>query len=267
MSHPPLFDSHLHLTSVRFAEDRQAVLDRAVASGVGNLVTIASNPSDAREAIALARVTPGLWATAGLHPHEAESFSSSVMEQVKELASDPQVVAIGETGLDFFYDNAPRKIQHENLRAHMDLAAQTELPIVMHSRDAKTDTAAVVREYEGSVTGVLHCFSGGRELWERALAAGWFVSFSGLVTFVSELEDFARGTPDDRLLIETDAPYLAPVPKRGRRNEPSYIRHTCTRLAEIRGISFADLAAMTADNARTFYGVREGPRLATAPAA
>lgn len=257
MSRPALFDSHLHLTSARFDEDREEVLRRAREAGVQEMVTIASNPEDARQAIALAAREAGIWATAGLHPHEAEKTSDALLADVEELTASPHVVAIGETGLDFFYDNAPRATQIENFTAHLDLAARTGLPIVVHSRDADDDTARLVEEYADRVTGVLHCFAAGEGLLRTGIDADWYVSFSGLITFVPALAAAAREVPEDRILVETDAPYLAPAPRRGRRNEPAWVAHTCDRLAELRGVDGDAMRSVTSANTRRFYGVGE----------
>lgn len=252
-----LFDSHLHLTAARFAPDLDEVVDRARARGVSRMVTIASDPEDAEEALALAARTPGLWATAGLHPHAADRTSAALMREVERIAEAPEIVAIGETGLDFHYDSAARPAQLENFEAHLRMAARLGLPIVVHSRSAEAETAERVREYGDGATGVLHCFTGGEALLHAALDADWYVSFSGLITFVPELAEWARAVPADRLLIETDAPYLAPAPRRGRRNEPAYLTHTCERLAEVRGVSFEEAAALTAANACRFYGLQD----------
>lgn len=254
---PALFDSHLHLTASRFAADRAEVVDRARARGVGGMVTVASDPEDAREAAGLAARTPGMWATAGLHPHAADRTSAALIDEIERIAAAPEVVAIGETGLDFHYDNADRAAQRANFDAHLGLAARLGLPVVVHSRSAEDDTAARVRDVGDGVAGVLHCFAGGDALLAAALEAGWYVSFSGLVTFVPELAEPVRAVPADRLLIETDAPYLAPVPRRGRRNEPAFLVHTCERVAELRGISFEEAAAATTANARRLYGLAE----------
>lgn len=257
MTAPVLFDSHLHLTAERFSEDREDVLDRAREAGVQELVTIASNPADAREARQLASPLPGVWSTAGLHPHEAEATSQALLDDVRDLAGDPGVVALGETGLDFFYDNAPRATQIENFVGHLDLAVETGLPVVVHSREADDDTARLVSDYAGRARGVLHCFAGGGELLQAGLDADWYVSFSGLVTFVEDLADAVRRVPEDRILIETDAPYLAPAPKRGRRNEPGFLVHTCRRVAELRDVDFDRMAEVTRANARAFYGIED----------
>lgn len=250
-----LFDSHLHLTASRFGEDRDEVIARARAVGVAEMTTIASNPRDAREAIVLAEADAAIWATAGLHPHEAADTSDAVLADIEALAASPRVVALGETGLDYHYDNAPRDRQIENFRGHLELGGRLDLPVVVHSRSAEADTCALIRELGGHANGVLHCFSGGDDLLATVLRADWYISFSGLVTFVDALADAVRAAPADRILIETDAPYLAPVPKRGRRNEPSFLPHTCAAVAALRSIPVEEAGRITRDNARRFYGV------------
>jgi TatD DNase family protein len=252
---PPLFDSHLHLTSARFDEDRREALERARDAGVTRLVTVATDPEDARRAIRLAEAEEGVWATAGLHPHDAAGFTDEVLREIEELVDSEVVVALGETGLDYHYDHAPRKLQLANFRAHMELGQRSGLPVVVHSREADADTAEIVAEFAGRAMGVLHCFTAGEELLRVGLEAGWFVSFSGIASFATQLADLVRAVPDDRLLIETDSPYLAPVPKRGRRNEPAFLVHTCEAIAALREVATDDLARLTTTNARRFYGV------------
>ncbi|MFQ5688649.1 MAG: TatD family hydrolase [Gemmatimonadota bacterium] len=261
MSRGAAFDSHVHLTDARFDADRGAVLDRARAVGVERMLAVATDPSDARDAVALARREPGIWASAGLHPHEARRFSAGTVDELERLAGAAQVVAIGETGLDYHYDHSPRARQIESFRAQMELAAKVGLPVIVHSRAADEDTASAIEEQAGRVKGVLHCFTGGERLLETALAADWYVSFSGIVTFKGQDEIAARvrRTPDQRLLIETDAPYLAPAPKRGRRNEPALLVHTCARVAELRGAVPAEIAALTGENALALYGLTDSP--------
>jgi len=250
-----LFDSHCHLTAGAFEQDLEPVLARARAEGVTELVTIASDLDDAARALGLARETDGLWSSAGLHPHEADHFDDSTIAGLRRLAAEPEVVAIGEAGLDFHYDNAPRERQLECFEAQLSLAAELDLPIVVHSRDADAETAALVRDATGA-RGVLHCFTGGPELLETGLDAGWMVSFSGIVSFRRfDGADLVRRVPDDRLLLETDSPYLAPVPNRGRRNEPSFLPLTCAAVAGIRDQALETIADVTRRNARAFYGL------------
>ena len=261
-------DSHCHLSDRAFAADRTAVLARARRAGVHRIVAIASDASDARAALELARAHDGVRSTAGIHPHAVNgSAAGGDLGAVRDLAGHPLCAAIGETGLDYHYDNAPRDAQRRSFARHVDLAAELRLPVVVHSRKAEADTAAVIRESAGRVTGVLHCFTGPGELLEAAIDAGWFVSFTGIATFGSFDTAPARAVPRDRYMIETDAPYLAPVPRRGRRNEPALVPHVAEALARIRGESLARVAADTWANTERFYGLAgeesrraEGPR-------
>lgn len=250
------FDSHLHLTDSRFDEDREAALERAREAGVREMVTVGSTPSDARAAIELARREEGLWATAGLHPHGAEAWGPAVLDELRELIAVPEVVAVGETGLDHYYENSPRQAQVRSFRAHLELAEAADLPVVVHTREADAETREMVREFGHRVRGVLHCFTAGDTVLEAALEEDWYVSFSGIATFPSfDGLDRMRRVPEDRLLVETDSPYLSPEPVRGRRNEPSHLPHTVEHLARERSVSPSELAAVTRRNARRFYGL------------
>lgn len=250
------FDSHLHLTDGRFDGDRARVLEAAREKGVAELVTVGTDPADARAALELARAEEGVWCTAGLHPHAADAFGDDVMEALEALLGEPEVVAVGETGLDYHYDNAPRDVQRRSFEAHMELAAGRALPVVVHTREADADTAEVLERLGEGVTGVLHCYTAGVELLETGVELGWYVSFSGIATFGGfDAAPLVRRVPDDRLLIETDSPYLAPTPKRGRRNEPAFLPHTCAAVAEMRGEVPDETAALTRENARRLYGL------------
>lgn len=251
-----LFDSHAHLTDESFAAELPEILTRAAEGGVEAVTSIASDPTDAAAALRLAGRgrLPRIYATAGLHPHAAQDWSIHVAERLDRLAASHEVVAIGETGLDFHYDNAPRAVQIDAFRGQIELAERHELPLVVHSRDAEAETAEILREHAGRVIGVLHCFTGGEELLRVGLAADWYVSFSGIITFNSfRSPGVVRAVPTDRLLVETDSPYLAPVPVRGRRNEPANVAHVVRRLAEIRDTDPQDVAAATFDNACRCY--------------
>jgi TatD DNase family protein len=253
-----LFDSHCHLTDAAFRDDREAVLYRAREAGVTRVVTIASDVADARAALAMAVDHDGLWCTAGVHPHQAGAAGPDALERIRELAAAPDVVAIGETGLDYHYDHSPRATQRALFRGHLELGAELGLPVVVHSRDADEDVAAALREAPPRALGVLHCFSGGAKAFETAMDRGWYVSFSGIATFKSfGVTDLLREVPADRLLVETDAPYLAPVPHRGRRNEPSWVRHVAAAVADHLGTDMATVAGRSTENARRFYGLRE----------
>jgi TatD DNase family protein len=249
-----LFDSHCHLTDEAFAGVADEVVERARQAGVTRLVTVASDVEDAESALALARRHAGVWATAGIHPHVADGADEAALSRVRDLAGEAQVVALGETGLDYHYDNSPRDAQRRAFRGHLELAAETGLPVVLHARDADDDAAAMLRDAGHGVRGVLHCFAGGRGLLETGLEAGWYVSFSGLVSFKSyQGGDLVRSVPEDRLLIETDSPYLAPVPRRGRRNEPAYVARVAEAVAGQRGVAPEHIAEITTRNALRFY--------------
>ena len=253
-----LFDSHAHLTDESFESELDAVVARAAGVGVETIVCVASHLDDARDALELAEGSshPRILATAGVHPHHAERWNSDSQGRLEELLSSDTVVAIGETGLDFHYDNAPRDTQIDVFRAQLDIAERLEMPVVVHSRSADEAVIEILRDYRSRVTGVLHCFSGGPELLAVGLDVGWYVSYAGIVTFKNfqDLEG-VRAVPADRLLVETDSPYLAPVPKRGRRNEPALVAHVLERVAEIRGEDPEEFAETTFDNACRFYGL------------
>lgn len=256
------FDSHCHLTATAFRDDREAVLRSAVDAGVTRLVCIASHAEDAEAALAFVRAPetgaegPRAWSTAGVHPHAVADVAPGEIDRIEALLSEPEVVAVGETGLDYFYDNSPRDEQRASFEAHLDLAARHALPVVVHAREADDDVAAALKSMPTGTSGVLHCFTGGAKAFEEALVAGWYVSLSGIASFKSfGPKELVREVPQDRLLIETDAPYLAPVPKRGRRNEPAYVPHVAVAVADIFGADVADVAKATSDNACRFYGV------------
>ena len=256
MSDADLFDSHLHLTDGRLAGDLEAVLGAARSAGVREMVTVGTSPDDAEAACELASSRQGVWATAGLHPHDAREFGPDVHVRLEALAERDEVVAIGETGLDYHYDNSPRDAQRRAFEAQVALAEDAGLPVVVHSRDADEDTAAVIRTAGPGVRGVLHCFTGGDALLDAALEADWYVSFSGIATFGSwDGAGRVARVPSDRLLIETDSPYLAPVPERGHRNEPAFLVHTCRAVAEQRAEEPDRVAASTRAAARRFYGL------------
>ena len=249
-----MFDSHCHLTDGRFDEDRAAVLDAALDAGVTRIVTVASDLDDARAAADLAGSYPGLWSTAGIHPHEVAETADANLAAVRELAAThPRVRAIGETGLDYFYDHSPRELQRRWFEAQVEVAADLALPVVIHTREAEDDTIAVLRNAPDSVVKVLHCFTGSMKLLEVGLEEGCYVSFAGIITFSKfDGQDAVRAVPEGFLLAETDAPYLAPVPRRGKRNEPAFVTHVVAALADIRGEDSGAVAEATAEATSTF---------------
>ncbi len=258
-----LFDSHCHLTDAAFQDDLEAVFRRAREAGVSGVVSIASDVADARAALAMVRdrrgglEAPSLWCTAGVHPHEAASADPGALEEIRALAGEqPHVVALGETGLDYHYDHSPRPVQRRLFEAHLALGAELDLPVVVHARDADDDVAALLRAMPAGTRGVLHCFVGGAELFDVGVEAGWYVSFSGIASFKSFASvELLREVPRDRLLVETDAPYLAPVPMRGKRNEPAFVRHTVEAVARHLGNTLEEVGSRTAANARRFYAL------------
>lgn len=251
-------DSHTHLADPAFDADREAVVARAREAGAEAVVCIGESIAAASRARAIAATYPAFayW-TAGIHPHDAAGFDEERDTSAIREHADTGAVAIGECGLDYHYDNSPREPQLNAFRAQLRLARALDLPVVVHTRDADDDTRALITEAAaGGVRGVLHCFTGSAELARAALGVGWYLSFSGIITFRKWAgDDLLRLVPGDRLLVESDAPYLAPVPRRGKRNEPAWVPHTVARLALARGAEADDIAATTAENARRLFGL------------
>ncbi len=247
-----LVDSHCHLDFPDFAEELPDVLARARDADVGLMLTICTHVTRFARVLAIAEAHDNVYCTVGIHPHEAGKEPATDMARLVALAQNPKVVGFGETGLDYFYEHSPRAEQQRSFRAHIGAARQTGLPVVIHTRDADADTAAILREEmeEGAFPGLIHCFSSGSELAELAIEFGLYVSLSGIITFkgAEALRDTVRMLPLDRVLVETDAPYLAPVPKRGKRNEPAFVAHTAAKLAEIKGVAPEAIAAATTAN-------------------
>jgi len=250
-------DSHVHLADPAFDGDRADVIERARLTGASALICIGESLDAARRAGELARSYPGFcYHTAGVHPHDALDHTAADLEGIRaEIARG--AVAIGECGLDYHYDHSPRDQQRAAFSAQLALAAELERPVVVHTREAEADTRQMVVEAgSGGVVGVLHCYTGSIELAEAALDVGWYVSFSGIVTFKKWTDDaLLRVVPADRLLVESDAPYLAPMPHRGKRNEPAWVSFTVARLAAARGVHASELGAQTAANARRLFGL------------
>ena len=245
-----LVDSHCHLDDRQFDEDREAAIERARAAGVETLMAIGTGngPPDLEAAIRLADRYPFFYATVGVHPHEAAKATEDTFGQLRELARHPKEKALGEIGLDYHYDFSPRDVQRAVFEKQLDLAADAGLPVVIHTREAWDDTLAVLGGWRGG--GIMHCFTGDERQARQVLDLGFHLAFGGVLTFpkAEEVRQAARITPEDRLLVETDCPYLAPVPMRGKRNEPAFLVETVRRLAEVRGVTPEAIAERTTRN-------------------
>jgi TatD DNase family protein len=253
-----LVDTHCHLADPAFAPDLDDVLSRAWAAGVAHIVVIGESRAAAERVLPLVAREARLSASVGIHPHDAAGFDSAAAEWQREVARDPAVVAIGETGLDYHYDHSPRPAQHHAFEQQLSLAAELDRPAVIHAREADEDVAAILRNHPRT-RAILHSFSSGPSLLRAALDLGHYVSLSGMVTFKNwQLDPAIREVPLDRLLVETDAPYLAPVPHRGRRNEPAFVREVAERVAVVRELPVEELIAATGANAVRVFGSRVG---------
>ncbi len=250
-----LIDSHCHLDDKAFAQDFAGVLDRARAAGVGRILTIGCSRFEFAKALAIAEAHEDIYAALGVHPHEAEKEGQAITtEELIQIARHPKVIGLGETGLDYFYDHAPREVQQRNFRQHIRACKESGLPLIVHTRQADEDTMRLLKEEgagQGSgLTGVLHCFSSGSALASYGLEIGFYLSFSGMITFNKSeaIRAIAADVPMDRLLIETDAPYLAPVPYRGKTCEPAHVALTAQKLAEVKGVSVEAIETATTEN-------------------
>ncbi|MDH5556910.1 MAG: TatD family hydrolase [Alphaproteobacteria bacterium] len=259
-----LVDSHCHLDFRDFEDELDEVVERAHEAGVGTMVTICTHLSRFDRVRAIAERYDNIWCSAGVHPHEADSEGeAATVEALVALAADPLVVGIGETGLDFYYEHSARDRQVASFRNHITAARETGLPLIVHTRDADKETVDILTEEyaNGPFTGLIHCFSTSPYMAEKALEIGFYISLSGIITFkaAEELRETVRGLPLDRLLVETDAPYLAPVPKRGKRNEPSFVAHTGAMLAELKQIELDEVARVTTHNFFQIFSKAERP--------
>ncbi len=249
-----LFDTHCHLDMNQFKEGLQEVIQRARSQGVKYILTIGTDIDSSQRAVEIASRYEGVYASVGIHPHDAKEITPEAIEQLRTLAERPEVVAIGETGLDYHYEYSPRQIQIEAFREHIALAEELNLPLIVHSRKAKEDTLEILKQARPSVV-VMHCFSGDKQMLRECLQMNCYISIAGPVTFknAKNLQDIALEVPDERLLIETDAPYLTPVPFRGRTNEPAYVFYVAEKLASLRGVTVEDIARITTLNARRVF--------------
>lgn len=254
---PMLVDSHAHLDSGKFADDRAATIQRAQDNGISHILTIGCDLESSAQSVAIAAQFPQVYAAVGVHPHAAEEINAAALEQLQQLLSQPKVVALGEIGLDYFRDRSPRATQQQAFRLQIRLARQVNKPIIIHDRDAHDEVLQILIEEDAARTGgVLHCFSGDEKMAQKCLDLGFYLSFPGPVTYPKNefTREVVRSIPIERLLVETDCPYLAPQPFRGKRNEPAYVRSTAEKIAELKGLSLADVARITSHNCRQLFG-------------
>ena len=262
-----LIDSHCHLDYLARDEDLDDVVARARGAGLGGMLTICTKVSEFDQIRAIAEKYDDIWCTVGIHPHEADSEPEVSAERLVELAANPKVIGIGECGLDYYYEHSSREAQQRSFRAHIAASRVTGLPLIVHTRDADDDTVAILHDEfaNGPFPGLIHCYSASHDLAKKSLEIGFYISLSGIVTFKSAetLRETVRTLPIDRILVETDAPYLAPVPKRGKRNEPAFVAHTAAAVAELKGMSVDDLTTATTANFFRLFSRARPPAAAT----
>ena len=252
-----LFDTHAHYDAEQFGQDRETVLASLPSRGVSLVVNPGCDIPSSRKAVELARAWPFLYAAVGYHPEECGPYDPAELDILRELAQDPKVVAIGEIGLDYYWEeNPPKELQQRVFRDQLALAGELDLPVIVHDREAHGDSLSIIKEFP-QVRGVFHCFSGSAGMARELVKLGWMVSFTGVLTYKNARKavEAAQAVPLDRIMIETDSPYMAPVPHRGKRNDSGYVRHVCEKLAEIKGISFEECARITLENGKRFYGI------------
>ena len=262
-----LIDSHCHLDYLARDEDLDDVVARARSAGLDGMLTICTKVSEFDQIRAIAEKYDDIWCTVGIHPHEADSEPEVSAERLVELAANPKVIGIGECGLDYYYEHSSREAQQRSFRAHIAASRVTGLPLIVHTRDADDDTVAILHNEfaNGPFPGLIHCYSASHDLAKKSLEIGFYISLSGIVTFKSAetLRETVRTLPIDRILVETDAPYLAPVPKRGKRNEPAFVAHTAVAVAELKGMSVDDLTTATTANFFRLFSRARPPAAAT----
>ena len=252
-----LFDTHAHYDAEEYSQDRDGVLAALPEMGVALAVNPGCNIPSSKAAVELARKWPFLYAAVGYHPENCGPYRPEDLDVLRELAREPKAVAIGEIGLDYYWEeNPPKEHQLRVFRDQMALAQELDMPVIVHDRDAHADSLAVVREFPG-VRGVFHCYSGSAEMARELVKLGWMISFTGVLTYKNARKavEAAQAVPLDRLMIETDSPYMAPVPYRGKRNHSGYVRYVCERLAELKGVSFEECARITMENGKRFFGI------------
>jgi len=252
-----LFDTHAHYDAEQFDADRDEVLSGLPGRGVSLVVNPGCDLPSSRRAVELAEQYPHVYAAVGYHPENCAPYEASHLDQLREMAKHPKVVAIGEIGLDYYWEeNPPREFQQQVFRAQLALARELNLPVIVHDREAHADSLAIAKEFP-DVRGVFHCFSGSVELAKELVKLGWMISFTGVLTYKNARKavEVADALPIDRLMIETDSPYMAPVPHRGKRNDSGYVLHVCEKLAELKGLSVEECARITLENGKQFFGI------------
>lgn len=249
------FDSHGHLNDARFDADRDALLAQLPALGVGGMVVVGYDPDPARCALSVAKKAPWLYAALGVHPHDAQTWNAHTQAEVARMCREEKVVALGEIGLDYHYDFCPRDVQKRVFAQQLALARELDLPVIVHMREATADTMQIIRQAGELPGGVMHCYSGSVETARELLDRGWYISFAGTLTFANaqRLRTVAEQIPAERMLVETDCPYLAPVPMRGKRNQPDFVRFTGEVAAACKGMPAEEFAALTMENAKTLF--------------
>jgi len=253
-----LIDSHAHLEMREFDNDRDKVVSRAKEAGVDAIVTVGTNLRDCQSVVNLAARYESVYAALGIHPHEVKGIDEKTYDALRRLVRQPKVVAYGEIGLDFFRNHSPRDVQIRCFGEQLEMAEEFNLPVIIHDREAHAETLNMLTGWKGKRGGIVHCFSGDVAMAKKCLDMGFYISIPGPVTFpkAEKMIEVVRRVPLNRLLVETDAPYLAPQPYRGKRNEPSYVVHAAQKIADIKGLALADVGAATSQNARTIFGIQ-----------
>lgn len=253
-----LYDSHAHLDDPRFDQDRRQIIESLESDGISLVINPGADMESSFHGLEMAKEYPQIYAAVGLHPQVASEYKSSDIEKLREWAEEPKVIAIGEIGLDYYYGKDNRREQMNLFKEQMELAKEMSLPVIIHMRDATEETYNILKDYEGSVRGVMHCYSGSAEMAEVFMKLGYYISLAGVVTFknAKTAKDVAKSIPLDRLLIETDSPYLTPEPHRGKRNEPKYVRQVANKICELRDISLEELSEVTRRNTRELFNIQ-----------
>lgn len=253
-----LYDSHAHLDDERFDLDREEIIKSLKANGISLVINPGADMKSSRKALELADLYPNIYAAVGIHPQEASEYDSEDLEIIRKWSENPKVVAIGEIGLDYYYGKNNKEEQIKLFREQIKLASEMSLPVIIHMRDATEDTYNILKEFEGKVRGVMHCYSGSLEMSELFMELGYYISLAGVVTFknAKTAKEVAKNIPLERLLIETDSPYLTPEPNRGKRNEPKYVKHVADKICELRGISLVEFSEITRRNTEELFGLQ-----------